>query len=131
VLANLPVPINAVVLESMYPTIEQAVADRLVIRLGSIGAYLAPVFLWQIPLRTGVSINQLRPINQIAKLNIPLLIASGSEDRHTTLEETKRIFQAANEPKLLWVVQGAAHINLHAFEPRVYEEKILGHFAKH
>src|SRR5205823_4532680 len=37
-----PTP-DAVVLESMYPTIEEAVADRLVLHLGGVGSELAPL----------------------------------------------------------------------------------------
>jgi fermentation-respiration switch protein FrsA (DUF1100 family) len=52
-------------------------------------------------------------------------------DRHTTLAETKRIFESANEPKELWVVEGAAHVDLHAFEPDVYQKRISAFLAKY
>ena len=41
-----PAP-DAVVLESMYPTISEAVNDRLEMRLGAWGTRLAPLLLWQ------------------------------------------------------------------------------------
>lgn len=37
--------VDAVVLESMYPTIEDAIANRLAIRLGPVGRHLAPLLL--------------------------------------------------------------------------------------
>lgn len=131
VLADLRPTPNAIVLESMYPTIEEAVAARLVMRLGSLGASLAPVLLWQLPLRTGVSADGLRPIQRLQHLGAPVLVASGAEDRHTTWTETQRLFQSARQPKELWRVDGAAHVDLHAFQPYEYEHRVFGFLAKH
>ncbi|MGZ8184758.1 MAG: alpha/beta hydrolase [Methylobacter sp.] len=122
---------SAVVLESMFPTIEEAVADRLNLHLGSQGSSLAPLLLWQLPLWLGVSAEELHPITALASLHAPVLIASGAMDRHTTLAETKRIFEAAPAPKELWVIEGAAHVDLYVFEPDAYKEKISTFLAKY
>lgn len=124
-----PAP-DAVVLESMYPTIAEAVADRLAMRIGALGNLFAPLLLWQLPLRLGVSTDQLRPIVEIPHLKAPLLIASGTKDQHTTWAETERLYAAANEPKELWAVEGAAHVDLYAYSPAAYQEKILQFFSK-
>ena len=71
VLANLRPAPNAVVLESMYPTIEEAVAGRLRMRLGPAGTSLAPFLLWQLPLWTGISAQDLRPIRLLEDLGAP------------------------------------------------------------
>lgn len=117
-------PLDAVVLESMYPTIEEAVADRLKIRLGAAGGPLSELLLLQLPLRLGISREQLRPIDHIGSLKAPLLIAAGSADQLTTLPETQRLFQAAAEPKELWLVPGAGHVDLHEYSPADYERRI-------
>jgi esterase/lipase len=122
---------HAVVLESMYPTITEAVTDRLRLHLGNIAGLLSPLLLWQLPLRLGISPKDLRPIDGISSIHAPILIAAGSIDQHTTLAETKRLFDAANQPKELWIVEGAAHVNLHNFNPSAYKLKISAFFAKH
>ena len=71
-----PAP-SAVILESMFPTIREALSDRLDLYLGRIGDSLAPVLLWQLPLRLGISPDQLRPIADMASLKSPVLIISG------------------------------------------------------
>ncbi|MBI3775086.1 MAG: alpha/beta fold hydrolase [Gammaproteobacteria bacterium] len=123
--------LNAVVLESMYPSIEDAVTDRLSIHFGSFGAHFAPVLLCQLPVWLGISAASLRPIDHISSLHAPVLIASGTEDQHTTVPETQRLFATAAEPKELWLVEGAAHVDLHAFDPRAYESKVSGYLFKH
>jgi len=125
-----PAP-SAVVLESMFPTITEALSDRLRIYLGSLAKPLASVLLWQLPLRLGVSPEQLRPIAGLSSLHSPVFIASGSIDQHTTLAETKRLYDAARRPKELWVIEGAAHVDLHAFDPAAYESKISAFLARY
>lgn len=124
-------PLNAVVLESMFPSIAEAVADRLVMRLGPVGSRFAPLLLWQLPLRAGVSAKDLRPVVAVSNLRAPLLVASGTRDQHTPWPETERIFAAAKQPKELWAVQGAAHVDLYSYDPAAYKARILKFLSKH
>lgn len=124
-----PAP-DAVVLESMYPTIVEAVEDRLMVHLGSMGPRLAPLLLWQLPLLTGVSAQDLKPIQELPRIGAPVLIAAGSADKHTTWAETQRLFEAAVEPKEIWRVDGATHVDLYAYTPEEYERKILNFLAR-
>ena len=119
-----PAP-DAVVLESMYPSITEAARNRLAIRLGPGGRLLAPLLLWQLPLQIGVSPLQLRPIADLRQLRSPVLIVSGTLDQHTTLADTRQLFAAASAPKQLWEVSGAGHVDLHHFAPDEYERRIL------
>lgn len=131
VLASPRPAVEAVVLESMYPTIAEAVADRLALHLGSAARLAAPLLLTQLPLRLGIGVAELRPIDRLRALNAPLLLVAGAADRHTTLPEAQRLFDAAAAPKELWVVEGAAHVDLHAFAPGEYEERIGAFFARY
>jgi len=126
----LPVP-AAVVLESMHPSLREAVANRLELRLGPPGRLLAGPLLWQLPLRLGLSEHDLRPIDRIAALAVPIAVASGTRDRHTTWPQTMRLFEAAAAPKELWPFEGAAHVDLHRYAPDLYEERLLAFLAKH
>ena len=100
--------------------------DRLAIRLGDkAGRWIAPLLLVQIPLRLGVSLDDLRPIDALPQLHAPVFVIAGSEDRHTRLEESQRLFAAAVQPKQFWVMQGAAHVDLYDFDSRAYETKVL------
>ncbi len=55
-LGETPANLDALVLESVYPTIEQAITDRIAARLGSwIAKLTAPLLYEQIPLRLSIS----------------------------------------------------------------------------
>lgn len=123
--------LDALVLESVYPTITDAVQDRLVTRLGPAGIWAAPLLLLQIPLRLGFSAQDLRPIQAIASCRAPLLVASGTEDRSTRWVETEQLFAAAPQPKTLWPVPGAAHQDLHSFDAKAYEARLLPWLQSH
>ena len=81
ILAEPDVDANAVVLEQVYPTIQQALEDRLTIYLGSLGRWLAPVMLATLHAHTGVYPDQLRPIDHIGHLTMPKLLIVGDHDR--------------------------------------------------
>lgn len=131
VLANSEQPLSAVVLESMYSTITDAVANRLELAVGPVARYFTPLLTWQLPLRLGIWPSELEPIKLLASIHAPILIAAGDQDRHTTLAETRRLFRSAAEPKQLWIVEGAAHVDLYAFAPEAYKSKISGFLARY
>jgi alpha-beta hydrolase superfamily lysophospholipase len=120
-----PLGIDALVLESVYPTVEEAVYDRLHMRLGPLAGITAPLLLWQVEPRLGIPCSELRPIDRIAAVGCPILVISGTEDEHTTITETRRLFAAAVEPKKLVEFAGA-HVDLLAVNFALYEESVIG-----
>jgi fermentation-respiration switch protein FrsA (DUF1100 family) len=126
-----PLRADALVLESVYPTIRDAVRDRLRVWLGPIGPAFAPMLLSVVGQEIGVAEADLRPIDRIGRVDAPVLVASGTNDRYTTLAETRLLFANAADPKELWVVDGAAHVDLYAFAPAEYERRVGGFLARH
>ncbi len=120
-----PVAVDGFVLESVYPTIEDAVANRLAMHFGGVGRLAAPLLYWQLPLRTGVAREDLRPVQAIRKVQVPVLVAGGTRDTQTPSEETRRLFEAAGGAKTLWLVEGAIHEDLYAFNPAEYRLRLL------
>jgi len=121
----------AVILESLYPSIEEAVANRLHIYFGAVGPWLSPLLLAQLSPRLGVTPAQLRPIQRVSLLRCPVLVVHGTEDRHTTIQEAQRLFAAVPAPKEFYSLSGAAHVDLHAFGGKEYERRIGDFFARH
>lgn len=122
---------DAVVLESMYPTISEAVRDRLRLRLGAMGTVLAPLLTVQLRPRLGIDVDQLRPIDRIHSLGAPLLLIHGAEDQHTLIDEARSVFSQAAQPKEFWEVAGAAHVDLHRFATAEYERRVGEFLARH
>ncbi len=120
-----PLDIDAMVLESVYPSIDRAIANRLSLRAGSLGAAAAPLFTSQLPLRLGVPAAELRPIDKIAEIACPVLVLSGEADRRTTAEETRELFAAAAEPKQLKLFPNAGHVDLLESDPEAWRAAVM------
>lgn len=48
-------------------------------------------------------------IERIARVNAPLLVIGGDNDRIVPIEQSRRLFEAAGDPKSLLVIRGADH----------------------
>ncbi|WP_342118125.1 alpha/beta hydrolase [Pseudoduganella sp. OTU4001] len=119
-----PLAADAFVLESVFPAIEDAVANRLAMRFGLAGRLAAPLLYLQVPLRAGVGLDELRPLQVVRKLQVPVLVAGGMRDEQTPPAETRRMFDAAAGRKELWLVEGAAHQDLYAYDPVQYKARL-------
>jgi uncharacterized protein len=126
-----PLPVHALVLESVYPTIDDGVRDRLRAWLGPIGPALAPMVMsWIFP-RDGIAAADLRPIDRIQEQTAPVFVLAGGADRYTTPSESRALFERAPEPKAFWSVEGAGHVDLHEFAGAEYERRVGAFLARH
>jgi alpha-beta hydrolase superfamily lysophospholipase len=129
-LSSPPLDADAFVLEMVYPTINEAITNRLTMRFGDWASALTPVLSWQLKPRLGVSPESMRPIDRARELAAPKLFIAGAQDRHTTLAESRQLFEAARAPKEFWPVEGAHHQDLHVLVGAEYERRVLDFFEK-
>jgi pimeloyl-ACP methyl ester carboxylesterase len=120
-----PLEIDALVLESVYPTITEAVTDRVTARVGPLSCVLSPLLLCQLQPRLGISASDLCPIDNVSQVGCPILVAAGDKDCHTTIAETRRMFDTAVTPKQLVIFEGAAHIDLLEHDRQKYQDEVL------
>jgi len=125
-----PLDVDALILEEVYPTIAEAITNRVAIRLGPLAPLVTPLFLVQSRMRLGVSADEIAPIRGLDSICAPLLLIAGANDRHTTLAESERMFAAAPQPKELWVIAEAAHQDFHKLETTRYEARVLEFLAR-
>jgi pimeloyl-ACP methyl ester carboxylesterase len=122
-----PLAANAFVLESVYPTIRQAVSDRLATWLGPfafIGRGMTPAVISMVGAQIGVREEELQPIARIGSIQAPLLLIAGTRDHYTPLAEAESLFAHAPHPKSFWAVDGAGHEDLRDFAPEEYERRV-------
>jgi fermentation-respiration switch protein FrsA (DUF1100 family) len=99
-------------------------------RVGPLASLTAPLLLLQMRPRIGVGASELRPADHIGKLHCPVLIVAGSLDRHTTVEDTRVLFDAASQPKDLWLISDAAHVDYLEFAGEDYRRRISTFFER-
>ncbi len=120
-----PLPIDALILEAVYPDIESATRNRLVAYLGPLGRWGVEPLVAAMRWTLGGDPRELRPIDRIAAAGCPILILGGSNDTRTTIAETRALFARAAEPKALWEIEGAGHVDFASFAGDAYRERIL------
>lgn len=120
-----PLNIDALVLESVYPAIDEAVHNRVAAKLGWLSTLPTALLLVQLEPRLGISASELRPIDYVPKVGCPVFLMSGTEDIDTTTTETREMFSVASEPKQLWLADGAAHVDLYGASAEEYETRVL------
>ena len=127
-LSETALPVQGMILEAVYTTMDEAIENRLAMRLGPLAPLLAPLLVAQLDLQFEVKGSQLRPIDKIRHIECPLLVIAGSADRHTTLAQSRRLFEVAPEPKEFWALDNVAHVNFHQAMGPEYESRILEFF---
>src|SRR5688500_12469407 len=78
-LASPALDADAMILEMVYPTINQAVRNRLTRRLGGWAGILTPLLTWQLEPRLGIDADALRPIDKVGAIRVPKLFIVGAE----------------------------------------------------
>jgi fermentation-respiration switch protein FrsA (DUF1100 family) len=124
---NKPLSADALVLESVYPTFKDAVADRLHTWLGPfgfLGTAMTPLLIDLVAPRIGVDPGRLRPIDAIGEVKQPLLLIAGSDDHYTKIDESRALYARATSDKAFWEVFGAGHEDLHDYSPLEYERRV-------
>lgn len=126
-----PLAIDALIIESVYADVVDAVRNRVAIRLGPLASVPVELLLMHWRQRLGIEPAELRPIVRMSELGCPVFVISGSADRHTLPAETHAIFDAAVPPKALWLVEGAGHVDLQAQDPSEYRRRVLDFLDRH
>jgi alpha-beta hydrolase superfamily lysophospholipase len=127
-LAASSLDVQGVILEAVYPSLDVAVENRIRMRLGPVGAALAPLLLVQLRPRLGVWPSDLRPVDHVALLRCPIFVIAGVADQHTTESDTQRLYAAARQPKELWLIPGARHVDFLHATGEEYKQRVLAFF---
>jgi uncharacterized protein len=130
VMAAADLPVAAVVADAAFAELRNPISN--VMRQGGyplsgIGARLVVLAA---SVRARVRLRQ--PIQQVSRLAPRgLLVIAPREDRVVSWTQSVRLFEAAHEPKELYVVEGAAHGEAHAVGGTEYERRVLAFLERH
>jgi fermentation-respiration switch protein FrsA (DUF1100 family) len=121
--------VKCAICESVYDEMEHAVDRRTRHYIGIPGWLAASALVPFAERRLGLSMDDMKPSARIAALPCPVLIISGEEDERTWPEDTSRLFEAAREPKELWMIPKARHEDL--FRYPGYQEKVASFLKRY
>lgn len=124
--ARLP-EVKVVVAESAYSSLEDLLYWRRRERWPYRLFPLAPLVIWFGQRATGVQLAQVRPIDDLAAIAPrPILFMHGERDHAVPAYNSRRMYEAAAEPKALYIVDKAYHDGLLAADPLGFEQRVVG-----
>ena len=121
--------IQAVVCEAAYADLGKAIArvQRMTYHIPRIPFGMMVIWATQVRLRTRLW--RLSPVEAIGRISPrSVLLVHGLEDTSIPSEESRRLFEAAGEPKEMWFVPGAEHVACFYRDPDSYTRRVLGFF---
>ncbi|MBN1311149.1 MAG: alpha/beta fold hydrolase [Anaerolineae bacterium] len=117
--------IKALIIEGAYAVFGDTARERLkwLPLVGQVG------ILWG-KLTTGVDPDAVRPVDAICAISPrPVLLIYGTlEDGAIAPGSARQMFDAACDPKELWMIEGARHGGYAATVPEEYEQRIVAFF---
>jgi pimeloyl-ACP methyl ester carboxylesterase len=118
--------IEAVVSDSAFPSLED------VMRLNTPIKIMQPFVLFFGERLSGSEINQVRPVDAIANISPrAVFIIDGWNGSAIAMNSPYRLFDAAGEPKHIWVEDGVPHLGMYGNDPLEYEKRIIGFFDEY
>src|SRR3981081_1458159 len=124
--------VQALVLDSPFSDLHTLMVEnvRRAIKLpGSPFVWLAGVMLW---LRTRSWISECSPRDVLSSLEPrPLFFIHGGADEITSVNHSRRLYDAYRGPREIWIVQGAPHTGAYFADRPLYVERVAGFFARH
>ncbi len=123
--------LKAVVAESAFTSLEDEVASSFKAFSGLPAFPFAPLTVVFAQWQTGLRISEVRPIDDIPSIAPrPVFIIHGTDDDTIPAEQGHRLYEAAGEPKELWMVDGMGHQSAVTLLPDEYEKRVIGFFDK-
>jgi alpha-beta hydrolase superfamily lysophospholipase len=119
--------IHAVIAESAYSCLRDNIAQGIIAKTGLPPFPFAPLMIWIGEHMTGLHIDQICPIDDVAHMAPrPMLFVHGAQDYTVNATNSVKLYQAANGPKELYLIKQASHTGLALAEPVEFEKRIAG-----
>jgi fermentation-respiration switch protein FrsA (DUF1100 family) len=118
--------IQAVISDSAFPSLEDVMKLNTPIKI------MQPFVLFFGNWLSGAHIDQVRPVDEIAKISPrAVFIIDSWNDGAIAMNSPSRLFDAAGEPKQLWVENGVSHLGMYENDPKRYEKRVIGFFDEY
>ena len=123
--------ITALVAEGSYTALRTVFVDyqKRIIKLP--WHFLRNIALMQSQRMANFKARLVAPIEDIKRVHIPILIVHGKNDSFIKSDYSKLLYEAANEPKQLLLIEGDDHNDVWKVGGNVYENSIASFFKKH
>lgn len=118
-----------------YPEIEALVADSPFVTLKDEMdlrvpfPVIRPLIRFFAERESGIKLEQVSPLEDIPRISPrPVFLIQGLSDGMVPLDSAQRLYDAAGEPRQLWLEPGVPHLSMFATHGEEYAERVIGFF---
>lgn len=123
--------LKCLISEATFDNLENAIDNRFRKYL-FVPGYIGTIFMKpEAEKILGISIEKIQPVKEISKIKIPIFIIGAENDSRTLVENTMNLYNAANEPKELWIAPDSEHENIYTTNPEEYKIKVKEFLSKY
>lgn len=121
--------VRAVCADSAFSDPAGVLADGVERVLRIPGAVLTAPVAAVVALRTGARLSDFSPLNAVGRIAPrPLLLIHGETDQAVPPSHARDLYEAAGEPRQLWLVPGAGHVGAYFADRDHYLDRVVGFF---
>jgi fermentation-respiration switch protein FrsA (DUF1100 family) len=118
--------IEALVADSPFVTLEDEM--KVIVPLPVMRSLMETFVKWE----TGLTLDLVRPVDDIARISPrPVFIIQGRGDRNIPSDSAQRLYDAAGEPRKLWMEDDVPHLNMYAYYRQEYIKQVIGFFDEY
>jgi fermentation-respiration switch protein FrsA (DUF1100 family) len=78
----------------------------------------------------GIDTAEVAPAERVGEIRVPIFFIHGKADSQIPYRDSQELYERANEPKELWLIEGADHGNMPNESRKEYENKVRDFFYK-
>jgi fermentation-respiration switch protein FrsA (DUF1100 family) len=122
--------INAIIAQSTFSSLSHAIDDGFDDRSIFPRWPFAPLFIFLAEKYLSVTVDQVNSAQVLHNVAPrPVLIIHGRQDDLFPVEHAERLYQAASEPKRLWIIEGLGHGDPALEQRDLYQHRLLDFLA--
>lgn len=123
--------VSAVIADSAYANLSDAANKWWEAGFGRVIGKLCRPVKYLAMLLTRTSLSQAQPVREIGKIAPrPVLLIHGDRDHLVPVEHAYALYQAAGEPRTLWIANGSGHVQARVDQPENYYAQIAAFIEK-
>ncbi len=124
--------VEALVLDSPFSDLRTLLVENVWRRARIPAAPLVWLAGLMLRVRSGSRLADCSPISVLSSLEPrPLFFIHGGADEITSVNHSRRLYDAYRGPREIWIVQGAPHTGAYFADRPLYVERVAGFFARH
>lgn len=123
--AHIPL-VKATIAESAFTSLEDNIEQGVREMTGLPSFPFAPMIVWFGEREAGAKIHLVRPIDDLEKIATrAILFIHGEQDTLVDVSNSRNLFDAAKEPKEIYIIPNAGHGGLVEADPEEFEKRVV------